>query len=78
MKKTLKELFDFFPDVNYITRDSLGNVYLYKSKPEFDDEYEVYSGRDYHFICSHGFLQVDFGILETRLNVCVARGIGNV
>lgn len=75
MKKTLKELFAFFPEVNYITRDSLGHVCLYRSKPEFDNEYEAYFSRHDDSIYSHGFLEVDFGLLETCMNVCVARSI---
>jgi len=78
MKKTLKELFDFFPEVNYITRNPLGHVNLFKNKPVYDIEYEVYFGTPNDGIYSHDFLVIDFGILETSLNVCVARSIDNV
>jgi len=78
-KKSLKEVFEFFPDAKWITQDSRETtdgwivIYFQKDKPLNDDEYYWNLHEDTCTTVSLKTLMIDWGNRKTWKSKCVSR-----
>ena len=75
-KKSLCEVFEFFPDAQWITEDSHGNYVIWKSrfKPEINElGYNEGLVKNTDFIIVDCMLQIDWQHRKTWKERCVSR-----
>ena len=71
-KKTLKEVFEFFPDAQWITEDDDGNVGIWNRKPEITVTW--FSDEDFNdTIIDLNHIKIDWQHRKTWRERCVSR-----